>query len=81
MRKVNKEVVSKKQVDTDKAIAVGNAIKITRLKAGLKRKDIYEKYHIPIRTLGTWERGERKCPDYVACLLIERISHDYKLNM
>ena len=50
-----------------------NAIKVARQAAGLSRETICKEIGIPPRTLQDWELGNRKPPDYVERLVIEKI--------
>lgn len=53
-------------------------IKDLRHLTGLTQEAFAGKYHIPRRTLQSWESGERKPPDYLPELLEYKIKHDYK---
>lgn len=48
-------------------------VKEARQAAGLTREMVCEKIGIPPRTLQDWELGNRKPPDYVERLVIEKI--------
>ncbi len=48
-------------------------LKEARLKAGLTQKEMSELLEIPIRTIGSWEDGSRKCPPYVERLIIKEL--------
>lgn len=50
-----------------------NAIKEARQAAGLTRETVCKEIDIPPRTLQDWELGNRKPPDYVERLVIEKI--------
>lgn len=50
-----------------------------REKAKMSRADACRHFHVPYRTWENWERGERKCPDYVLIMIakeLESISSD-----
>lgn len=49
------------------------SIKDERLKAGLTQKEMSELLEIPLRTIGSWEDGSRKCPPYVERLVIKEL--------
>jgi len=55
-------------------------IKQARLKAGLSKKELSEKYRIPLRSIQQWEEGSRKPPEYVANILIRCIKEDFSLK-
>ena len=44
-------------------------IKKLRESTGMNRKEFYECFDIPYRTVTEWERGNRNAPDYVLRLL------------
>lgn len=48
---------------------------------GLSRPKFAERYHIPYRTLQSWELGDRECPEYVLELLRFKVEHDVKDGM
>lgn len=48
-------------------------IKEARLAAGLTQKEMSEAMEIPVRTIGSWEDGSRKCPPYVERLVIREL--------
>ena len=48
-------------------------IKEARLAAGLTQKEMSEAVEIPMRTIGSWEDGSRKCPPYVERLVIREL--------
>lgn len=48
-------------------------IKEARLAAGLTQKEMSEAMEIPMRTIGSWEDGSRKCPPYVERLVIREL--------
>ena len=48
-------------------------IKELRESTGMNRKEFWEYFGIPYRTVTEWERGTRKMPDYVFRLLAYRI--------
>ena len=49
------------------------SIKEERLKAALTQKQMSDMLEIPIRTIGNWEDGSRKCPPYVERLVINEL--------
>lgn len=49
------------------------SIKEERLKAGLTQKQMSELLEIPMRTIGSWEDGSRKCPPYVERLVMKEL--------
>lgn len=53
-------------------------IKDIRLSSGLTQAEFSKKFHIPCRTLQSWELGERVPPDYVIELLEYRIKTEQK---
>ena len=52
-------------------------IKQARLKAGLSKKELSEKYRIPLRSIQQWEEGSRKPPEYVIDLLVRCLELDF----
>ena len=48
-------------------------LKEARKKANLTQKEMSDKLEIPLRTIGAWETGDRKCPKYVEKLIIEKL--------
>lgn len=48
-------------------------LKETRVSLGLTQKQVAEMLGIPKRTIENWEGGQRKCPDYVERLIIEKL--------
>lgn len=56
-----------------------NLIKEARIKAGLTREQLAEHYNIPIRTLQSWESGDRKPLEYVSNALLRCIAVDFNV--
>lgn len=50
-----------------------DAIKDVRIKYGLTQQEMSDLTGVPVRTIQNWEGGQRKCPDYVANLIIEKL--------
>lgn len=48
---------------------------------GMSRPDFAKAYHIPYRTLQSWELGDRECPEYVLELLQFKVEYDVKQKM
>lgn len=48
-------------------------LKTTRIKLGLTQKQVSELLGIPLRTIENWEIGQRKCPEYVERLIIDKL--------
>lgn len=48
-------------------------IKEARTKAGMTQKEVSDLLGIPLRTIENWETGQRKCPDYVERLIVEKL--------
>lgn len=44
-------------------------MKELRAKTGMSRREFYETFGVPERTLQNWEEGKRKPPEYVVKLL------------
>lgn len=55
-----------------------DTIKQARERSGLTQKQMSEKFEIPVRTIGSWEDGSRKCPVYVKNLIIQALSQEIK---
>ncbi len=49
------------------------SLKDERLNAGLTQKEMSDIMQIPLRTIGSWEDGSRKCPPYVERLVIKEL--------
>lgn len=49
-------------------------IKSERIRLGLTQTQLAELLGVPFRTIQNWETGQRKCPDYVERLIIEKLS-------
>ncbi len=56
---------------------VAELIRNARLEAKLSRQQMASKYDISLRTLESWEDGERTPPDYVLNLLLRCLKADY----
>lgn len=50
-----------------------NSIRAARIAAGLSQKGMSDNFEIPLRTLESWEMGDRKPPVYVEKLIIEKL--------
>ena len=48
-------------------------LKEARLAAKMTQKEMSEALEIPMRTIGSWEDGSRKCPPYVERLIIKEL--------
>ena len=55
-------------------------LKEARLAAGLTQKAMSELLEIPMRTIGSWEDGSRKCPPYVERLVMRELEQIAKEN-
>ena len=55
-------------------------LKEARLAAGLTQKAMSELLEIPMRTIGSWEDGSRKCPPYVERLVMRELERIAKEN-
>ena len=71
---LNERVVSYKEVIK---MTTAERIKQARLKAGLSKKELSEKYRIPLRSIQQWEEGSRKPPEYVIDLLVRCLELDF----
>lgn len=58
-------------------MTIAEKLKTARKQAKLTRKQIFEKYEIPVSTLVCWEREERLPPDYVINLLLRCMAIDF----
>ena len=52
-------------------------IKDTRIKHGLTIKQVESLTGVPYRSLQNWEAGVRKCPDYVANMVVTMIEQKF----
>lgn len=50
-----------------------SSIKAARISAGLSQSEMARQFEIPLRTLESWEMGDRKPPVYVEKLIIEKL--------
>lgn len=50
-----------------------NKIKSERIRLGLTQHQLSDLTGIPFRTIQNWEGGQRKCPDYVERLVLEKL--------
>ena len=48
-------------------------IREARTSIGLTQKQLSGITGVPLRTIQNWEGGQRKCPDYVTKLIIEKL--------
>lgn len=55
-----------------------NPIRYVRMKHGLTQQQMSDLTGIPHRTIQNWEGGQRKCPEYVANMVINLL--DQKFN-
>ena len=55
-----------------------NPIRYARMKHGLTQTQLSQITGIPKRTIENWEGGQRKCPDYVANMVVNLL--DQKFN-
>ena len=51
-------------------------IREIRESTGLSQSKFAAALHVPLRTMQSWEIGERSCPDYVVELIAYRVQHD-----
>lgn len=51
-------------------------IKEIRDSVGLSQAKFAAALNIPLRTMQSWEIGERSCPEYVVDLIAYRVQHD-----
>lgn len=49
-------------------------IKSERIRLGLTQHQLADLLGIPFRTIQNWETGQRKCPDYVERLILEKLN-------
>lgn len=56
-------------------------IKEIRDLLGVSRAEFSRRYHIPTRTLESWESGERIPPQYVLELLERVVKDDYRKRL
>ena len=48
-------------------------IKSERIRLGLTQHQLADLTGIPFRTIQNWETGQRKCPEYVEKLVLEKL--------
>ena len=72
----NDNLVSEYLWEREEVINVALAIKKIRGISGLSQAKFAAFYHIPKRTIESWEMGERECPDYVIQLLRRAVLED-----
>ena len=54
------------------------SIRTARIQHGLTQQKLADLTGIPFRTIQNWEGGQRKCPDYVASMVVNML--DQKFN-
>lgn len=59
---------------------MNNTIREERIKRGLTQHQFAELLGIPFRTIQNWEGGQRKCPDYVVRLIVDKLNSLDKNN-
>lgn len=47
-----------------------------RKKSGMSLAEFSKYFEIPYRTIQNWERGERKCPDYLLKLMSYKLERE-----
>lgn len=60
-----------------------NKIKDKRIALGLTQQQLSDITGVPFRTIQNWEGGQRKCPDYVEKMILDKLNQmpdqlDYK---
>lgn len=55
-------------------------IKETRIKHGLTIKQVSDLTGVPYRSLQNWEAEVRKCPDYVANMIVSMIEQKFSVS-
>lgn len=53
-----------------------NPIRTARIQYGLTQQQLSNLTGIPKRTIENWEGGQRKCPDYVAKLVLDLLDRE-----
>ena len=58
-------------------------IKSERIRHGLTQQKVAEITGVPLRTIQNWEGGQRKCPEYVERMVLDKLNRmfdepDYK---
>ena len=54
-----------------------NPIKHARMKYGLTQQQVADQTGVPFRTIQNWEGGQRKCPDYVMDLVLDKLDQKF----
>ena len=54
-------------------------IKELRQQSGMTQKDFSEYFGIPKRTIEDWDRGARKCPEYLIALMEYKLIKEAKI--
>lgn len=49
-------------------------IKSERIRLGLTQHQLAEITGVPFRTIQNWEGGQRKCPDYVEKMILDKLN-------
>ena len=55
-------------------------IKELRTKSGMTQKEFAEYFEIPKRTVEDWDRGARKCPEYLIALMEYKLIKEAKIK-
>ena len=54
-------------------------IKELRQQSGMTQKEFAEYFEIPKRTIEDWDRGARKCPEYLIALMEYKLIKEGKI--
>ena len=55
-------------------------IKELREQSGMTQKEFAEYFEIPKRTIEDWDRGARKCPEYLVALIEYKLTKEAKIK-
>ena len=55
-------------------------IKELRQQSGMTQKEFAEYFEIPKRTIEDWDRGVRKCPEYLVALIEYKLTKEAKIK-
>ena len=55
-------------------------IKELRAMSGMTQKEFAEYFNIPKRTVEDWDRGARKCPEYLIALMEYKLKNESKIE-
>ena len=59
---------------------ISMTFKELRQRSGMTQKEVSEYFEIPKRTIEDWDRGARKCPEYLIALMEYKLIKEGKIE-